>query len=36
MITFLKNELKKFKKILQKENMQYFVNDFNENRSGIK
>ncbi len=36
MITFLKNELEKFKKILQKENMQYFVNDFNENRSGIK
>ncbi len=32
----MKNELKKFKKILQKENMQYFVNDFNENRSGIK
>ncbi len=36
MITFLKNELEKFKKILQKENTQYFVNDFNENRSSIK
>ncbi|XDV26508.1 hypothetical protein PO909_030200 [Leuciscus waleckii] len=35
-ITFLKNELEKFKKILQKENTQHFVKDFNENRSSIK
>ncbi|XP_067246747.1 protein NLRC3-like [Chanodichthys erythropterus] len=35
-ITFLKNELEKFKKILQKENPQYFVKDFNENRCSIK
>ncbi|XP_073699578.1 protein NLRC3-like [Garra rufa] len=35
-ITFLKNELDKFKKILQKEDLQYFVNDFNENRCSIK
>ncbi|XP_043079519.1 NACHT, LRR and PYD domains-containing protein 14-like isoform X3 [Puntigrus tetrazona] len=32
-ITFLKKELKTFKKILQKEDMQNFVKDFNENRS---
>uniref|UniRef100_A0A8C1XP15 NACHT domain-containing protein n=1 Tax=Cyprinus carpio TaxID=7962 RepID=A0A8C1XP15_CYPCA len=31
-IKFLKDELEKFKKILQKENTQYFVKDFNENR----
>ncbi|XP_026110148.1 NLR family CARD domain-containing protein 3-like [Carassius auratus] len=35
-IQFLKNELENFKKILQKENMQYFVKDFNENRLSIK
>ncbi|XP_073700443.1 uncharacterized protein [Garra rufa] len=35
-ITFLKNELEKFKKILQKENVQSFVKDFNENRCSIK
>ncbi|KAG1930581.1 NLR family CARD domain-containing protein 3-like, partial [Pimephales promelas] len=35
-ITFLKNELKKLKKILQHENTQHFVKDFNENRSSIK
>ncbi|CAM4597935.1 unnamed protein product [Leuciscus chuanchicus] len=35
-IMFLKNELKKLKKILQKENTQHFVKDFNENRSSIK
>ncbi|XP_048027926.1 NACHT, LRR and PYD domains-containing protein 12-like isoform X2 [Megalobrama amblycephala] len=35
-ITFLKNELEKFKKILQKENTQYFVKDFNENRCSTK
>ncbi|CAM4598524.1 unnamed protein product [Leuciscus chuanchicus] len=35
-ITFLKNELEKFKKILQKENTQHFVKDFIENRSSIK
>ncbi|XP_048026776.1 NACHT, LRR and PYD domains-containing protein 12-like isoform X1 [Megalobrama amblycephala] len=35
-MTFLKNELEKFKKILQKENKQYFVKDFNENRCSIK
>ncbi|XP_016107718.1 NACHT, LRR and PYD domains-containing protein 3-like, partial [Sinocyclocheilus grahami] len=35
-IQFLKDELEKFKKILQKENMQYFVEDFNENRCSIK
>ncbi|XP_073699577.1 protein NLRC3-like [Garra rufa] len=34
-ITFLKNELKMFKKILQKENIQY-VKDFNENRCSMK
>ncbi|XP_059399855.1 NACHT, LRR and PYD domains-containing protein 3-like isoform X2 [Carassius carassius] len=31
-IKFLKDELEKFKKILQKENTQYLVKDFNENR----
>ncbi|XP_052392324.1 NACHT, LRR and PYD domains-containing protein 3 isoform X2 [Carassius gibelio] len=31
-IKFLKDELETFKKILQKENTQYFVKDFNENR----
>uniref|UniRef100_A0A9J8CY92 NACHT domain-containing protein n=1 Tax=Cyprinus carpio carpio TaxID=630221 RepID=A0A9J8CY92_CYPCA len=31
-IKFLKNELQKFKKILQKEDLDYFVKDFNENR----
>uniref|UniRef100_A0A8C1LUB6 NACHT domain-containing protein n=1 Tax=Cyprinus carpio TaxID=7962 RepID=A0A8C1LUB6_CYPCA len=35
-IQFLKNELENFKKILQKENMQYFVKDFNKNRCNIK
>ncbi|XP_039505707.1 protein NLRC3-like isoform X1 [Pimephales promelas] len=35
-ITFLKNELEKLKKILQHENTQHFVKDFNENRSRIK
>ncbi|XP_048018764.1 NACHT, LRR and PYD domains-containing protein 12-like isoform X8 [Megalobrama amblycephala] len=35
-ITFLKNELEKFKKILQNENTQNFVKDFNENRCIIK
>ncbi|KAI2645279.1 NLR family CARD domain-containing protein 3 [Labeo rohita] len=35
-ITFLKNELEKFKKILQEEDVQYFVKDFNENRCSIK
>ncbi|XP_051727196.1 NACHT, LRR and PYD domains-containing protein 12-like isoform X2 [Ctenopharyngodon idella] len=35
-ITFLKNELEKFKKILQKENTQNFVKDFNKNRCSIK
>ncbi|XP_058617880.1 NLR family CARD domain-containing protein 3-like [Onychostoma macrolepis] len=35
-ITFLKNELEKFKKILQKEDIQCFVKDFNENRCSIK
>ncbi|XDV36641.1 hypothetical protein PO909_006383, partial [Leuciscus waleckii] len=35
-IIFLKNELKKFKKILQKENTQHFLKDFNENRCSIK
>ncbi|XP_073700554.1 protein NLRC3-like [Garra rufa] len=34
-IKFLKNELEMFKKILQKENMQY-VKDFNENRCSMK
>ncbi|KAL0146920.1 hypothetical protein M9458_057859, partial [Cirrhinus mrigala] len=35
-ITFMKNELEKFKKILQEEDLQYFVRDFNENRCSIK
>ncbi|XP_056310646.1 NLR family CARD domain-containing protein 3-like [Danio aesculapii] len=35
MIRFLKNELEKFKKILQEETRQEFVKDFNENRSRI-
>ncbi|XP_073699609.1 NACHT, LRR and PYD domains-containing protein 12-like [Garra rufa] len=35
-ITFLKKELDKFQKILQKEDLQYFVKDFNENRCSIK
>ncbi|KAG1927045.1 NACHT, LRR and PYD domains-containing protein [Pimephales promelas] len=35
-IKFLKNELEKLKKILQHENTQHFVKDFNENRSSIK
>ncbi|KAL0146813.1 hypothetical protein M9458_057752, partial [Cirrhinus mrigala] len=34
--TFLKEELDKFKKILQKEDMQYFVKDFNEKKCSIK
>ncbi|XP_073699575.1 NLR family CARD domain-containing protein 3-like [Garra rufa] len=34
-IEFLKNELEMFKKILQKENMQY-MKDFNENRCSMK
>uniref|UniRef100_A0A8C2KBS7 NACHT domain-containing protein n=1 Tax=Cyprinus carpio TaxID=7962 RepID=A0A8C2KBS7_CYPCA len=34
--TFLKNELEKFKKLLQKENTQCLVKDFNENRCSIK
>ncbi|XP_073699642.1 NACHT, LRR and PYD domains-containing protein 3-like [Garra rufa] len=36
MIPFLKNELEKFRKILQKENIQYFAKDFNENRCDTK
>ncbi|XP_073699591.1 NACHT, LRR and PYD domains-containing protein 12-like [Garra rufa] len=35
-ITFIKKELDKFKKILQKEDVRYFVKDFNENRCSIK
>ncbi|XP_056310834.1 NLR family CARD domain-containing protein 3-like [Danio aesculapii] len=35
MIRFLKNELEKFKKILQEENRQEFVKDFKENRNRI-
>ncbi|XP_073700382.1 NACHT, LRR and PYD domains-containing protein 3-like [Garra rufa] len=35
-ITFLKKELDKFKKILQKDDIQYIVEDFNENRCSIK
>ncbi|XP_058616961.1 NACHT, LRR and PYD domains-containing protein 12-like isoform X2 [Onychostoma macrolepis] len=35
-IIFLKKELEKFKKILKKEALQYFVKDFNENRCSIK
>ncbi|XP_067312857.1 NLR family CARD domain-containing protein 3-like [Pseudorasbora parva] len=36
MFSFLKSELEKFKKILQKENTESFVKDFNENRCSIK
>ncbi|XP_067220192.1 NLR family CARD domain-containing protein 3-like [Chanodichthys erythropterus] len=35
-IRFLKEELEKFKKILQNENTQNFLKDFNENRCSIK
>ncbi|XP_048019221.1 uncharacterized protein LOC125250599 isoform X2 [Megalobrama amblycephala] len=35
-IRFLKKELEKFKKILQNENTENFVKDFNENRCSIK
>uniref|UniRef100_A0A8C1QSD6 NACHT domain-containing protein n=1 Tax=Cyprinus carpio TaxID=7962 RepID=A0A8C1QSD6_CYPCA len=35
-IVFLKNELEKFKKILNKENTQYFVQDFTEKMHDIK
>ncbi|XP_073803484.1 NACHT, LRR and PYD domains-containing protein 3-like isoform X2 [Danio rerio] len=35
MFRFLKNELEKFKQILQEENRQEFVKDYNENRSRI-
>ncbi|KAL1251655.1 hypothetical protein QQF64_019451, partial [Cirrhinus molitorella] len=35
-VKFLKNELEKFKKILQKENLQSLVKDFNDNRCSIK
>ncbi|KAL0149842.1 hypothetical protein M9458_054890 [Cirrhinus mrigala] len=35
-MSFLNNELEKFKKILQKQDLQYFVKDFNENRCCIK
>ncbi|KAF4097903.1 hypothetical protein G5714_021911 [Onychostoma macrolepis] len=35
-IIFLKNELEKYKKMLQKEDLQYYVKDFNENRCNIK
>ncbi|XP_026102433.1 NACHT, LRR and PYD domains-containing protein 12-like [Carassius auratus] len=35
-ITFLKNELGMFKKILKKENLQSLVKDFNEDRCSIK
>uniref|UniRef100_A0A8C2FXE7 NACHT domain-containing protein n=1 Tax=Cyprinus carpio TaxID=7962 RepID=A0A8C2FXE7_CYPCA len=35
-ITFLKNELIKFKKILKKENTQYFMTDFIDNMCRIK
>uniref|UniRef100_A0A672SSX7 NACHT domain-containing protein n=2 Tax=Sinocyclocheilus grahami TaxID=75366 RepID=A0A672SSX7_SINGR len=35
-IQFLKNELENFKKLLQKENTQNFVKNFNENRCSIK
>ncbi|KAL1250553.1 hypothetical protein QQF64_018349 [Cirrhinus molitorella] len=35
-ITFMKNELEKFKKILQNEDLQYFIKDFNENKCSIK
>ncbi|XDV28538.1 hypothetical protein PO909_031816 [Leuciscus waleckii] len=35
-IVFLKNELEKFKKILKKENTQYFVQDYIDDMSSIK
>nr|XP_017211173.1 NLR family CARD domain-containing protein 3 [Danio rerio] len=35
LIKFLKNELEKFKKILQDENRKEFVKDFNDNRCSI-
>ncbi|XP_050960338.1 NACHT, LRR and PYD domains-containing protein 12-like isoform X4 [Labeo rohita] len=35
MIVFMKNELARFRKILQKEDTQCFVRDFNENRCSI-
>ncbi|XP_073793404.1 uncharacterized protein si:ch73-286h23.3 isoform X4 [Danio rerio] len=35
-IKYVKNELNKFEKILQKENIQEFVKDFNKNRCKIK
>ncbi|XP_051726850.1 uncharacterized protein LOC127500029 isoform X41 [Ctenopharyngodon idella] len=35
-IVFLKNELERFKKILKKENTQYFVQDFIEDMCSIK
>ncbi|KAL1251957.1 hypothetical protein QQF64_019753, partial [Cirrhinus molitorella] len=35
-ITFLKEELDKFKKILQNEDLQHFVKDFNESRCNLK
>ncbi|KAL1251826.1 hypothetical protein QQF64_019622, partial [Cirrhinus molitorella] len=34
--TYLNNELEKFKKILQNEDLQYFVKDFIENKCSIK
>ncbi|CAM4584323.1 unnamed protein product [Leuciscus chuanchicus] len=36
MIVFLKNELEKFKKILKKENTQYFVQDYIDDMCSIK
>ncbi|XP_056623062.1 uncharacterized protein LOC130436438 [Triplophysa dalaica] len=35
-ITFLKNELERFKKILKKENTQYFVKDLKDDRNNIR
>ncbi|XP_051978340.1 protein NLRC5-like [Xyrauchen texanus] len=35
-ITFLKNELEKFKKIIKKENTKYFVKDLKEDRYNVK
>ncbi|XP_057199534.1 protein NLRC3 [Triplophysa rosa] len=35
-ITFLKNELERFKKLLKKENTQYFVKDLKEDRNNIR
>ncbi|KAL1251878.1 hypothetical protein QQF64_019674 [Cirrhinus molitorella] len=35
-IKFLNNELEKFKKILQNEDLQHFVKDYNENKCSIK